>query len=384
MRKRILFIESRYQTFYGAQKSMAAFIKALDTEYFESKVVLAGKGKLEDELKKLNIDVDVIKLGKKADAFGGKILNYSVASKIIVLVQIFIFNLRLIPYIVKNKIDAVYANDFRALFYVVVASKLLRKKIILYIRTDITYNLFTKAGIFLSDYIITIAKGVLKNLPQNVTDKYDKKTYKIYTGFEFDKFSIMPKEQSKMLLDIDSKEIVIGFVGSINERKGLDLLIAAIYEMCKSCNNITLLIAGDITSGSEGYWKNLKNIIQKNNLKVKHVGYFTEMNLIYSAIDILVLPSRMEGLPRVIIEGMAHGLPVIASDVGGVKEIIQDESLGLIIPADSITSLIKALSELIYSEDIRAKMASTAKVYVKEKFSEEKFKKSINELLMNI
>lgn len=382
MKKRILFIESRYETFYGAQKSMVAFIKALSTENFETKVVLTGTGKLEDELKKLNIDVDVIKLGKKANAFGGKILNYSIASKIIVLMQVFIFNLKLIPYIIKNKIDVIYVNDLRALFYGIIASKLLKKKMVLYIRIDIDYDLFTKVGFFFADYIITIAYGVLKNIPQHVIDKYNKKIFNIYTGFEFDRFSIVPKNQSKMLLNIDSTEIVIGFVGSISKRKGLDLMIEAVYEISKSCNNITLLIAGDITPGSKRYWENLKNIIQKNNLKVKHVGYFTEISLIYNAIDILVLPSRMEGLPRVIIEGMAHGLPVIASDVGGVKEIIQDKDLGLIIPTDSTISLVEALSKLVYSEDIRVKMGSTAKIYVQEKFSKEKFKKNINELLM--
>lgn len=384
MKKKILFVESRYQTVYGGQKSMIKLMNALNKDDFEIKVLLAGKGKLKDTLDKYHLDVDIIKLGKKANVFGGEILKYSLLGKMMVFIQIFIYNLKLILYFIKNRIDIVYVNNLRSLIYVLLAAKLLRKPIVLYIREEINYNSLTKVGLFFSNHIITIANGVLKNIPQNTIHKHKDKITNIYTGFDFYKFYIEPKDISKKKFGLDSEKIVIGFVGSINKRKGLDIFVEALSKIPKATKDIQLLIVGDTVDGHELYWDEVQEKIIKNQFVYRHIKYQTDVSLVYNAMDILVLPSRSEGLPRTIIEGMSHELPVIATDTGGTREIIEDESLGFVIPKNSIDSFVQVLSKLIYSPEIRKQIGKKAKKYVEEKFTEERFEKNINAFFLKI
>lgn len=377
-------IDSRYKSFYGAQKSMVTIIRVLDKKLYDVKVLTTNHGKLKDELHKLDIDVDVIKLGEKANVFGKQVLNYSILNKFIVAIQILAYNLKLISYIRKNYIDIIYANDLRALIYTCIATKLMRKKLILYIREEISYNPLTRIGLFFSNKVITIAKGVLKDIPKNLISKYDYKLINIYTGFNFEKVNLESKKALKKILNINENKVVIGYVGSINTRKGLDILIKGLSEIKNKYSNITLLVAGDVTNGHEEYWRGLQKQIVKDELNLMYLGYCEDMNTVYSIIDILILPSRSEGLPRTVIEGMGYQLPVIATDVGGTREIIANDDLGILIPKNSVKDLVLSLERLINAPKTRKEMGFHAKRYVEKKFSEEGFTRRINDLFSKI
>ncbi|WZL71507.1 glycosyltransferase family 4 protein [Clostridiaceae bacterium 35-E11] len=384
MKKKILFMEARYQTLYGGQKSMIKLMNILSRENFEIKALLGGEGKLKAVMDKQNIAVDVIKLGKKADVFGGKILKYSFLEKMIVFIQLFIYNLKLILYLKKNRIDIVYVNNLRTCMYVFFAAKLLRKKIVIYIREEIKDTFLTKVVLFFADEIITIANGVLKNISKKITEKYKNKITNIYTGFEFEKFYIAPKDESKRRLNLDWEKIVVGFVGSINKRKGVDILVEALLNISKVTKNIVFVIAGDVIEGHALYWKELQEKMAKNQVEYKHIKYQTDVSLVYNAIDILVLPSRSEGLSRTVIEGMSHRLPVIATDAGGTQEIIENKSLGIVIPKNSTKLLVEALFELINSPELQKQIGEKAKKHVEKKFNEKEFEKKINALFNKI
>lgn len=384
MMRKILFLESRYDSFYGAQKSMLKLIQSLDNDKFSYKVVTTDEGNFKKGFEENNVKVDVLKLGEKANVFGGRIFDYNILEKILVIFQIIIYNIKIYFYIKKNKIDIVYVNDLRAFLYSALATKLLRKKSVWYVRSEISDSILNRLGFWFCNHIITIARGVLKNIPKRTIQKYDNKIKNIYTGFDFSQFQIIDKKVSKRSYDLSENRYVIGYLGSINERKGIDFLVDTFIELCKRRSDLELFIVGDVSHGFEEYWNSQIKKLEKANVRFKYNGYKKEISKAYCAMDVFVLPSRSEGLPRVVIEAMAHQLPVIATDVGGTKEIIKSKSRGIVINKDDNIGLIQAIEVLLNNEDYRYDSGKAGKKYVESAFNAEKFKFEINNFFKSI
>ncbi|WP_042221715.1 glycosyltransferase family 4 protein [Oceanobacillus manasiensis] len=377
--KKIMFLESRYDSFYGAQKSMLKLIQGLDSNKFSYKVVTTGDGKLMKGLEENNVPVDVLKLGEKANVFGGKVLDYSIFEKIVVILQIIIYNIKLIHYIKKNNIDIVYVNDLRAFLYSVIATKLLRKKNVWYIRADITNSFLTNLGLRFSNKIITIAHGVLEHIPQEKIEKFNYKITNIYTGFDFDQYKIYEKKESKINFGISTNKHVIGYLGSINERKGLDVLIDSYIEVSKIYNDLHLLLIGDVSTGYEEYWEQQSKKLESEDVAFSHQPFRKNVSQAFSAMDTFVLPSNSEGLPRVVIEAMGHKLPVIATDVGGTKEVIPSDEFGIIIRKGNTNELIHSIKLLKEDKVYRSKLSQKGQEFCKTNFSNNRFVREIND-----
>lgn len=172
-------------------------------------------------------------------------------------------------------------------------------------------------------------------------------------------------------------------MGSINDRKGIDILIDAYLDLLKKHDNIELVIAGDVSHGYEEYWNKLKLKIKEESGKFTYIPYCQNVSLVYSALDVFVLPSRSEGLPRVVIEAMAHNLVVICTNVGGASEIIEHKINGLLIKKDSVHDLYNAIDFLITKPKERKKISNNT-VTIKNKFDLIVFQKEINQLFKNI
>lgn len=382
-KKKILFLEARYDSFYGAQKSMLTLIQSLDRDRFLPKVVTTANGELRENYGKHNVPVDIIKLGKKANVFGGKLLEYSFFNKILVVLQVLLFNLKVFRYIKKNKIDIVYVNDLRALFYVVLAGKISRKKIVWYIRSDVNDSKATFLGFKFADKIVTIAHGVLRNIEQGKLQPYENKFINIYTGFDFEQFKIIDKSVAKNQFGIESDKFVIGYLGSINKRKGIDLLVDAYLKLVDEHSNIELMIVGSVSDGHEIYWEEQLRKLKGHSFT--HTPFTDKVSEAYSAMDAFVLPSKSEGLPRVLIEALAHEIPVVSTRVGGIKEIVINDNYGIVLKNNNdVIELTNSIEKLMVNTDYYKKIVMNGSNYVISQFSMKEFAKKINNLFFKL
>jgi glycosyltransferase involved in cell wall biosynthesis len=102
---------------------------------------------------------------------------------------------------------------------------------------------------------------------------------------------------------------------------------------------------------------------------VRFLGYRTDVGDLLGASDILVLPSASEGLPMCILEAMAHGLPVVASAVGGIPELVQHGRTGLLVPPDDAAALSDALQRLLVDPGARRALGGAGRSRVSCEFS---------------
>jgi len=151
------------------------------------------------------------------------------------------------------------------------------------------------------------------------------------------------------------------FLGQIVERKGLHVLVEAIARMETPCE--LLAVGGDWSAA--GYAAHVRDLVREAEV-VPHVHFENhrqDVGAILATADIFVLPSLSDARPRSIIEAMSLGIPVVASDVGGIPSLVLHEQSGLLVPAEDAGALAAALGRLIQSPQLRERMGAAGRVH---------------------
>lgn len=192
-----------------------------------------------------------------------------------------------------------------------------------------------------------------------------------------------PTELKKVRKNYAIKDnILILFVGYLDTFKGIFELIDAFYEVNKGNKNTTLMIIGEGPKKNELKKRVLKIGLEKS---VIFTGKIPSIDIYeyYQSADIFVLPSHTEGLPLVIIEAMACGIPVIASSVGGISEVVEDNINGFLVPPHNTSLLAYKLSILINDPSLREKFAENTLKTIKQSFNANNKTKKLIELYRN-
>lgn len=159
---------------------------------------------------------------------------------------------------------------------------------------------------------------------------------------------------------------VIGAVGRLEPAKSIELLLAAVERLRKARPELRCVIAG---TGSQE--KELKILAQALGLdgQVVFTGFRADIPLLLAAIDIFALPSRTEGIPYALLEASSAGLPIVASRVGGVPEIICDGKAGLLVEPGQVEVLAAALERLLREPALAEQLGARAAADTAAKFS---------------
>ena len=159
------------------------------------------------------------------------------------------------------------------------------------------------------------------------------------------------------------------FVGRLDYMKGVDILLKSIASLQTGGNKISCDIIGD-----GPLKKALQQLACELGIadKVTFAGACTNVLPYLQKASCFVLPSRSEGMPNVILEAMACGLPIIATLVGGIPDIITDGRNGLLIPPDDVPALSLALAKLLADRNLANRLGKQAGMDAEEHFSIDK------------
>lgn len=231
------------------------------------------------------------------------------------------------------------------------------------------------------DKTIVVSEEVKKAYLEKVNPNPEKIKV-IYNGVDPKIYKIEKKLSGiRAELNIQDGIPVIGIAGRLAPEKDHITFLEAAKIVLDSNPRACFLIVG---KGPEE--KNIKAYIEKLNLKdkVKIVGYREDIPQVLSALDIFVLSSVREGFSLAILEAMAAGKPVIATDVGGNKEAVVDGETGFIVPKKDPSSMASKILSLVCNPDLRAMMGENGCQRVAKKFSIENMVSETADLYIEI
>ncbi|MFT5434782.1 MAG: glycosyltransferase involved in cell wall biosynthesis [Myxococcota bacterium] len=153
------------------------------------------------------------------------------------------------------------------------------------------------------------------------------------------------------------------FLGRLSPEKGIDILFRALAR--PEASDLTLRIAGD---GPER--DALVSLAAELGLdhRITWLGFVDDVKAELAAAGAVVLPSRREGLPMTVIEAASWGKPVVASNVGGISEVVIDADNGLLVPAEDVEALASALEQWASSAEAFAERANAASIEIRDRY----------------
>lgn len=248
-------------------------------------------------------------------------------------------------------------------------------------------NIFKKSTLKYTKKIIAISADN-KRLLQKLYPKFANKITVIQNGIDitwwksqFLSFNQSDRENIRRNLfqipvEQDKKKLVGFTAAELHPRKGIHILLRAIEKLIKELpenkRNLSFVIAGN------GPQKEvLEKLIEKRNLHPYVILLSRQKNIphLMKSADFFVLPSVREAFGLVNLEAMISGLPIIATQTGGIPEIIKDGKTGLLVPKEDDEKLKEAIKKFINSKSLRSRLSKNGKAKVEKSFSAEKMAK---------
>lgn len=294
---------------------------------------------------------------------------------------------RLRKLIRRESIDIIHAHQYTPFFYALASRFML----------DGTSVLFTEHGRFLPDkpslkrmvanrillrsrdQIIAVGNNVKcalvdnEGLPKHRIDV-------IYNGIPIEKFRVDKSSQKSKLrqqLNLSPETTLITQVARLDYLKDHTTAIESVAYASRNCS-IHLLIVGE---GPE--LDTIQTAIEKHSVqdRVHLLGLRKDIPNILAETDILLLTSISEGIPLTLIEGMATGLPIVSTDVGGVSEVIEHDQNGLLAPAKDSKTIAKHLIALSSDSEKRQRLAELGRKRVVTEFSESNMLRQYDQII---
>ncbi len=188
------------------------------------------------------------------------------------------------------------------------------------------------------------------------------------------------RSRTRQALAVADRDVLVASVGNLNPQKGYESLIDAVAACRRQPGHgeLQLRVRGAVQPGHEAYAEELRRHAVARGLAPETVDSFeapTGPTELMMATDLFALASRprSEGLPTVVLEAMAVGVPVVATDVGSIAEVVHDEVNGLLVRPDDGLELTRAVGELAGDASLRLRLGKAGQVAVHNQASPETF-----------
>lgn len=277
--------------------------------------------------------------------------------------------LKVIKYVKKENITIVQCNGTPSNIVGIVLKMILRIRFISTIHSDISYEfeglkryIYLKIEKYTAKYA-DIMVAVSKNLEDKLKNRYPKfkDTIKlIYNGVEV-------KNTKDKKYDNNPKRLL--FVGRLVEIKNVEYLIKGLTYLKENNKNFICDIIGEGPLEEK-----LKDLVNSCNLQdnVNFLGFKSDVKSYMENSDVFIMTSIMEGIPLVIIEAFATKLPVVASAVGGVNEMIENNESGILYNLNNVDSFNKILMNIVDDKVDLKRLARNAYIEYKNKWSRDR------------
>jgi glycosyltransferase involved in cell wall biosynthesis len=357
-RIRVLFVEHR-AGIGGGQTHLLEVLRHLDRGRFEPFASLVSEGYCHDQLAALDIETSVIDIRRVLRKSPLKTLH----------------NVSALARLIKRKrIQLVHCGSLKSLLVAGPAARHRRIPAIwhAHVTGDFGWPLDI-AGCWLSSLIIAGSHCIARRFER--CPYADRKLNVIHDGVDthhFDPNRGYPDLRAELGLAAD--QTVIGYVGRLEREKGIDVFTEAIPGIAGRDERIGFLIVGGDPDGGSTLEGPLRQRLEASGHigRVRFAGFRADTAPCFAAMDMLVAPSRSEGFGLAIAEAMAMGLPVVASRVGGIPEVVEDGRTGILVPPSDSRMAAAAVIDLLSDRSRMAGMGRAGRQRILTQFSMER------------
>jgi len=356
-KKKVLFVSLFGDFVGGGQRSLFLLLKSLDRDKYVPYLVCPGEGAFVDEVRKLGITVFIFTFPSFKLFKIRRFLNIVAKLK---------------QFLAMCNPDIIHTESGRSIIYLKMALWKSRVPFIWHVRVSnpepILYELLLY---YCVDRIIAVSHAVKKRFASLRSS--DTKVKVVYNAVDID--AISPSTEQNVFRDEIGahNSFLVGIIGQVMPLKGHEVFLGAAASVIKKITNARFVIVGE---GNKEYENTLKQMVSKHALDehVSFTGYRADAAEVMGSLEILVNASMKgreweEGFSRVIIEAMALGKAVIATDVGGNSEAIENGVNGIIVEPGDAAALAQAIIELLSNADKRALLGKAARERVEKCFT---------------
>ena len=355
-------------SFGGAEKQLYELVTRLDRKRFNPVVFCLSESEIPygEKIRKRNIKVHILKRRSHFDV---------------------IRLLRLVYLFRKERIDVVHSKLFISVAYSYLACKLAGIKRFIPSIGGYTYRksslvrMVEIAALNSADKIMTNSVDLRDYVAENMNTDPDKFVI-IHNGIEANLFN-NPTSADLIKKDIGIKQdhSVVGIISRDSAVKNIPLFLDAAKSLLQKRDNVCFVLVGcGLDNGKKEEW--LGDFPLKDSFVF--LGTREDIPDLLGVLDVFVLTSISEGLPNTIMEAMAAGIPIVATNVGGCSELVVNGKNGLLVPSNNKNELVKAIETILDDKDMAVAMGDTGRKFIEEKFSMEKMVKKTEDILSSV
>ncbi len=438
MPRRILFIDHTAML-GGGEIALLNLVRHLDRERYVPVVLLFSGGPLEEKLAAGGVETHLLPLAgsvintRKDTLRGGSLLRLGTIGRTL------LHAVRTARLIRMLRVDLVHTNSLKSDVIGALAARLAGKKVIWHMRDRIAADYLPATAVWmmrllawvLPNYVIANSRATLRTLlpddndagaaiPSGIELKEVRGVRVVHDGLgkdyaaelrEMENAECRMQNEIPPLFSIHHSSFIIsspttpppftarsplpcsptaplttpliGLVGRISPWKGQDVFLRAAAHVRRDFPEARFQIIGSALFGEEAYEAQMRGLAAELGLNgaVEFTGFRSDVPQLIEALDVLVHASTLpEPFGQVVVEGMAAGKPVVATDGGGVKEIIEDGRTGLLVPMGNAGAMADALLRLLRDPDLCRRMGEAGARHVRENFTIEQTTAQVQEV----
>ncbi|MGB9663696.1 MAG: glycosyltransferase [Ignavibacteria bacterium] len=210
-----------------------------------------------------------------------------------------------------------------------------------------------------------------------------KKILVYYNGFRISSNSKSDENEKfiDFLRELKQKYFLVGIICRIDAKKRIDIALRVLQKLKKQQNDIFFLFVGDgeLIQNMREFSKSLQV-----DDRACFFGYLPEVRYYIQFFDLVLFTSEFEGFPLTIWESMFNRVPIVSSDVGGIKEILEGENCGVVYPFGDVETCVKIISDLYHNREKLKQMGENGRRAIIEKYNEKQFKEFFEKLYTDL
>lgn len=366
----------------GAEVTILTFLRRIDRSRFDVTVILPSKGAFSRALEEIDIPTSIIHLPtelirlKRGKAF---------RSFLLLLISLFFlhfFLLNLCIYLRRNHFQLILTNTIKAHLYGSVAARLCSIPVVWRFHdvlaspdfSSLVIKFIVVLGRLFPTRILAVSKTTANYLVRQGIK--NRKVEVIFNAIDRELFEIKGYSHIRDEYQLGDGVRLVGCIGRIIPQKGQKVFLLAIPEILQRYPDTFFLIIGDIFLKEETFKEELLAIMKRNGIekRVRLTGFRKDIGKVIRSLDILVFPSiAPEAFPLTVLEAMSLGKPVIASDIGGISEIIEDGANGILVEPNRPEQIAEKIIYLFNHPEICDKIGEKAKEVVEQKIPLNKY-----------